>query len=78
MGMQFPFSTGQVCELLQTPEYRVINPVRARKVHVPNIGGRRLWSAENVLAVARILGKDSPEIRNACAPAPAAEGGRTC
>jgi hypothetical protein len=62
----FPMSTGQVCRLLQTAEHRVINPIRQGKVDVPNIGGRRLWSAEHVLAVAKLIGKDTPALRNAC------------
>lgn len=62
-GLQFPLSTGQVCRLLETAEHRVINPIRQGKVHVPNIGGRRLWSASHVLTVARIIGRDTIEIR---------------
>lgn len=71
--IQFPISTGQVCRLLETPEHRVLNPIRQAKLFVPNIGGRRLWSAEHVLTVAKILGKDSPTIRNLCTVAPASK-----
>lgn len=67
MPYQFPLSTGQVSALLQTPEHRVINPIRLGKLHVPNVGGRRMWSTEHVLAVAKLIGKDSLEIRNLCA-----------
>ena len=62
--LRFPLSTGQVCRLLQTPEHRIINPIRQGKLDLPNVGGRRLWSAENVRSVAHMLGKDSAELRN--------------
>lgn len=65
--MPFPISTGEVARLLQTPEHRVVNPIRLGKLAVPTMGNRRLWYAEQVLAVARIIGKDSLEIRRLCA-----------
>lgn len=65
--LQFPLSTGQVCKLLDVAEHKVINPIRAGKLQVPNVGNRRLWMPENVLAVAKILGKDTLEIRNVIA-----------
>ena len=64
--LQFPLSTGQVCRLLQTPEHRVINPIRQGKLSVLNVGCRRLWAPGDILIVAKLLGKDTPEIRNLC------------
>ena len=65
--IQFPLSTGQVCNLLRTPEHRVLNSIRLGKIKdVLNVHGRRVWSAENVMCLARLLGKASPELRNLC------------
>jgi hypothetical protein len=64
--LKFPMSTGQVCRLFRTAEHRLCNLARMGKLDVPNIGGRRMWSAEHVLKAARLLGLDSVEVRNAC------------
>jgi hypothetical protein len=64
--VHFPLSTGQVSRLLHTPEHRIVNPIRQGKLDVPNVGGRRIWSANHVLAVAKLLGKDSIQLRNLC------------
>lgn len=68
----FPLGTGQVCALLQTPEFRLVNLCRAGKLTVANIGGRRLWYSDQVLKAACLLDKATPEIRNLCATPPAA------
>jgi hypothetical protein len=66
MGQQWPLSTGEVAALLEVPEHRITSQIRLGKVNPPMLMGRRAWGPEHVLAVARIIGKDSPAIRNAC------------
>lgn len=53
---------GAVCKLLDVAEHTLINPVRAGKIKLTCVGGRRLWMQRDVLAAAAILGKDSPAI----------------
>lgn len=72
----WPKPTGQVAALLEVPEHKVTNQIRLGKVTPPLVLGRRAWSPADVLKVACILGRDSIEIRNACA-APATKGGRS-
>jgi hypothetical protein len=63
--MQFPISTGQVCDLLNVRESRLDGLVRQRKVKPETVCGRRLWQPAEVLRAAHILGVDSIEIKNA-------------
>lgn len=65
LQIQFPITTGQVADLLQVPEYSLQNQIRNRKVMPQRSLGRRAWFAADVLKVARLLDKDSIEIRNA-------------
>ena len=66
MTPQFPLSTGLVVALLGVPEHRITSQIRLGKVRPPLIMGRRAWTRDDVLKVARILGRDSIELRNAC------------
>ena len=61
---QWPISTGQLCKLLDTPEHNIVNKIRAGKIHVQCVGGRRLWNPPEVARIAKILGKDSVQLRN--------------
>lgn len=70
--MQFPMSTGAVCTLVGLPEHRARNLIRCGKLSVPCLGGRRMWFSEHVLALAKLVGLDTPAIRNACRNAQAA------
>ena len=69
---EWPLSTGNVARLLNVPEFRLTNPIRLAKLNVPFISGRRAWAPEHVLKVAKLIGKDSIEVRNVCAKATAA------
>jgi len=69
MIVQFPLLTGQVVLILHCKESRLHDAVRRGLVHPPIVSGRRLWRAPDVLAVAKLLGVDSADVRNACAPA---------
>jgi hypothetical protein len=64
--MQWPISTGQVAGLLRVPEHRVTSQIRLGKLHPPLIMGRRAWTSAHLFAVAKILGRDSLEIRKLC------------
>ena len=66
MDQDFPISTGQVAKLLGVPEHRVSSQIRLGKLSPPQSMGRRAWSAEHVLTVAKLLGRDSIQIRNLC------------
>lgn len=65
--MRWPAATGEVVKLLSVPEHSITNQIRLGKVTVPVVLGRRAWQPEQVLKVARLLGRDSIEIRNAIA-----------
>ncbi len=73
--MNFPISTGDVTRLLGVPEYKVTTPIRLGKMTVPYISGRRAWYPENIIRVARIIGRDSPELRNIIRGTPLRIGG---
>ena len=62
----FPLSTGQVAKLIGCSEFNLSNQARLNKVAPPLICGRRAWYANHVLHVARILGRDTIEIRHVC------------
>jgi len=65
----FPMGTGAVAALVGVPEHRARNLIRWGKMNVPCVGNRRMWFAEHVLELARLTGKDTPALRNACANA---------
>jgi len=71
--MQFPLSTGQVVTLLGIPEHRITSQIRLGKISPPMAMGRRAWMPNHVLAVARILGRDTPELRKLCQQGGAAQ-----
>lgn len=49
-------STGDVCRLLDVPEYVLQAMIRNRNIEPPlTIAGRRAWTDENVSAIRRIL-----------------------
>lgn len=73
MQPKFPISTGEVVVLLGVPEHRITSQIRLGKVIPPMTVGRRAWSPANVLQVAKILGKDSIEVRSLCHAAIVAE-----
>lgn len=64
--MQFPLSTGAVCALVGLPEHRIRNFIRSGKLSVPCLGGRRMWFPNDVLALSKLVGRDTVELRNAC------------
>lgn len=64
--LKFPMGTGAVCALVGVPEHRARNLIRWGKLSVPNVGGRRMWFSGHVLALAKLAGRDTPELRNAC------------
>ncbi len=57
------FSTGQVAALLGVPEHRVTAQVRLAKIHPEFLLGRRAWTPDQVLQLSRLLGLDTPELR---------------
>ena len=66
--MPWPISTGAVCKLMPgVKEYQLNNLIRLGKLDVPLQMGRRAWNTEHVLQAAKLLGRDSLEIRNLCA-----------
>ena len=73
----FPLLTGQVVELLGCKERRVHLAVRQGAARPQTIAGRRLWSATDVLALAKHMGLDSIDIRQVCQQAMAGQGGAT-
>lgn len=75
MEQRWPLSTGQVAALLGVPEHRVTSQIRLAKVNPPMLMGRKAWAAEHVLAVARIIGRDTLEVRNACRQSDDMKGG---
>ena len=62
----FPLGTGAAAALVGVPEHRARNFIRWGKLSVPCVGNRRMWFAEHVLALAKLTGLDTPEIRNLC------------
>jgi len=64
--MQFPIGTGAVCALVCVSEHRARNQIRSGKLHVPCVGGRRMWFPAQIMELARRTGRDTPEVRNAC------------
>ena len=62
----FPLGTGEVARLLGCKERRVQEAIRLGVTRPPVVAGRRLWSAGDVLAVARHLGLDSLLVRQTC------------
>ena len=70
MDACFPKRTGEVVRLLSVPEFRLTNLERLGKLSVPLVCGRRAWMQEHVLAAAKLLGTDTPTIRNLCQPQP--------
>jgi hypothetical protein len=73
--MDFPLATGAVVRLLNVPETRLATLIRLRKVAVPVTAGRRLWMPEHVLSAAKLLGVDTPSIRNICMVRPPSSQG---
>ena len=69
MPTQWPISTGQVVAILGVPEHRITSQIRLGKINPPQIMGRRAWTPLHVLAVAKIIGKDSIALRNMCSAA---------
>jgi len=57
------FSTGEVTTLLGVPEHRVTSQIRLDKIHPEILLGRRAWTPEQVLQLARLLGRDTLEFR---------------
>ena len=68
--LQFPMGTGAVSALVGVPEHRARNLIRWGKLSVPCVGNRRMWFATHILALAKLTGKDTPELRNACRETP--------
>ena len=66
MEKTWPLSTGEVVRMLNVPEHRLISQVRLGKVTPPLCLGRRAWGAEHVIAVAKLLGRDTLEVRREC------------
>lgn len=66
MEQRWPLSTGEVTGLLGVPEHRITSQIRLGKVNPPLLMGRRAWGPQHVPAVARIIGKDTPEVRDLC------------
>lgn len=64
--MRYPISTGHAARLLQTTEPRLGEAVRQGKVNPapPIVAGRRLWSAEHILAAAAALDALTEELEN--------------
>lgn len=54
-----------VARFLHIPEHRLHESVRRGLVAPRTMRGRRLWTTDEVLIVARALGADSPAVRNA-------------
>ena len=75
MDTQFPLSTGAVVKLLQIPEYRLINLERQGKLTIPLICGRRAWNKPDVLKAAKLLGRNTHEVRNLCEATANTNGG---
>jgi hypothetical protein len=72
----FPIFTGQAARLLRVAERRLHEAVRLGVVCPAIVSGRRLWRPDEVLAAAKWLGLDTPEVRNACQTVPPAAAGR--
>jgi len=58
------FSTGQLRRILDVSERRLDALCRQGRINVPLFAGRRVWSADLALRAARLLGRDTPEVRN--------------
>ena len=61
----WPMSTGQAADFLGVSENRITLQLRLGKIaRPPKWAGRYAWSAEDVLKLAKLLDRDSLEIRN--------------
>ena len=81
----FPMGTGAVCALVGINEHRARNLIRSGRLSVPCVGGRRMWFSEHVLKLAKLVGLDTVEVRNAIfaaekasVPAPTIHTGTAC
>jgi hypothetical protein len=62
--MNMPMSTGQVLQLLDVPEHKLTSLVRLGKMKpVKVFCGRRLWTFNEVMEAAKLLGKPTYIIR---------------
>jgi len=60
-----PLATNQVAALIGTSPKQLESLVRFNRVATPpRERGRFAWGAEHILAAARVLGLDTPELRN--------------
>jgi hypothetical protein len=66
MTTKWPLTTGEAGRLIGVSECTLSNQIRLGRVQPPLLCGRRAWYAEHVLAVARILGKETAELQNTC------------
>jgi predicted site-specific integrase-resolvase len=66
-AITFPMSTAQVARLLGVAEFTLQNQIRAGRIHVPQMLGRRVWSALEVRQAATVLGKMTPALDTALA-----------
>ena len=62
--MQFPTSTGQAAQFLGTTEPRLAETVRRGRIKPapPIIAGRRLWTLDQLLKAAEVLGLASQDL----------------
>jgi len=64
--VSFPMGSGAAATLVGVPEHRARNLIRWGKLSVPCVGNRRMWFPQHVLQLAKLTGRDTPEIRNLC------------
>lgn len=57
-------STSGAAKLLGVPPYRLDNLIRLGKVDPALMLGRRAWQYEDIFTAAKLLGVDTPEVRN--------------
>ena len=77
MNSDWPLSTGDVFRLLQVPEHRLTVLIRLGKLDVPLVCGRRAWGPDHVLRAAKLVGRDTPAVRNLCLAATKPSSGGT-
>jgi hypothetical protein len=64
--VSFPMGSGAAATQVGVPEHRAQNLIRWGKLSVPCVGNRRMWFPQHVLQLAKLTGRDTPEIRNLC------------
>jgi hypothetical protein len=65
--MKFPATTPEVRDLLGTCTWKLQALMNGGRVRPAKFLGRLAWSPSDVLAAAKHLGRDTPEVRNVCA-----------